>query len=246
MYYVYLHYRLDTGECFYIGKGTQPRRARVKDGRNNLWQKVYNKAGRKVIIAEYFQTEQEALDFEKDMIKRYNPLANITEGGEGVSGLKHTEDTKLKCRAATVELRNDPKWLSRNLQALREVCSTEEHRQNLSEIGKARFEKNPAARENMRIKQKLFIQNNPEKQALRNEKSTQAKNLRENRIKNARSQGGKPFNVYKDGNLIGTYELMSECAEVLNLHKAAICKCLKGIQPAHKGYTFSYLTGEQI
>jgi hypothetical protein len=37
---VYLHFRLDTGECFYIGKGTE-KRARAKDGRNP-WARANN------------------------------------------------------------------------------------------------------------------------------------------------------------------------------------------------------------
>lgn len=241
MYYVYLHYRLDTGECFYIGKGTQPRRASRTDGRNSLWKKIYKKAGRKIVVAEYFGTEKEAFDFEKSMIKRYSPVANFTEGGDGVSGLIHTQETKTKCRNATLALRKNPEWLSNNLMRMREVCSTEEHRNKLSKIGKERFENSPEARENMRIKQSLFIQNNPEASKARQEKSTEAKRLRENRIRNARSQGGRPFSMYKNGELIGTFELMTDCVESYSLHKASIHRCLKGKQKDHKGYTFSYL-----
>lgn len=34
--------------------------------------------------------------FEKAFIRRYNPIFNFTEGGEGVTGWKHSEDTRKK------------------------------------------------------------------------------------------------------------------------------------------------------
>jgi len=92
---VYAHYRLDTGECFYIGKGTE-KRARAKDCRNAIWKRIEAKAGRKVIVLQYFETENDALAFEVDLIAKYNPTANITAGGEGVCGFRHTKETKEK------------------------------------------------------------------------------------------------------------------------------------------------------
>ena len=175
------------------------------------------------------------------MIKRYSPVANFTDGGEGVSGFIHTRETKIKCRNATLALRQNPEWLNNNLTRMREVCASEENRKKLSKIGKERFVNRPESRENMRIKQSLFIQNNPEAAKARQKKSTEAKRLRENRIKNARSQGGRPFNMYKNGELIGTFELMTDCVEGYQLHKAAICRCLKDHQKDHKGYTFKYV-----
>lgn len=56
---VYLHFRLDTGKCFYIGKGTE-KRSKAKDQRNQYWKNIVGKANYKTVIANYFQDEQEA------------------------------------------------------------------------------------------------------------------------------------------------------------------------------------------
>jgi len=44
MAYIYLHRRNDTGEVFYVGKGTG-KRATETHSRNSHWHNVVNKAG---------------------------------------------------------------------------------------------------------------------------------------------------------------------------------------------------------
>ena len=161
---VYAHYRLDTGECFYIGKGTE-KRAQAKDCRNIIWKRIEAKAGRKIIVLQYFVNEHDALAFEVDLIAKYNPVANITAGGEGVSGLKHTDETKEKCRQATLKLRKDEQWLKNNLTNMREAVSKPESKAKVSKAKKDFFQ-NEQNRKHMSIKQSEFIKNNPEIQRL--------------------------------------------------------------------------------
>ena len=235
---VYLHYRLDSGECFYIGKGTLRRANRV-DQRNDYWCKIFKKAGRKVVFADWFDNEQAALDFEVQMIARYSPVANITSGGEGVSGLKHSSETLEKCRQSTLKLRQNQEWLSNNLFKMKQAVSTEENRKLLSKIGRERFEMFPEKRTEMSIKQRKFIMNNPEASAERQKKSQAGRQTHRAKLNASIAQGGKPFVAIKD-NTETVYEVMADCSRELGLHSAAIHRCLRGKQKAHKGYTFKY------
>jgi len=100
-YYVYRHIRLDINIPFSVGKGKGPRCFR-KSGRNKYWNNIVKKYGYRVEILKYFDNEDEAFAFEKLMIKLYKSFgyckANFTDGGEGVSGLKHSEESKEKMR----------------------------------------------------------------------------------------------------------------------------------------------------
>jgi len=100
---VYLHKRLDTNEVFYIGVGINKYRASSKFGRSNHWYNVVNKHGYKVEIYSKLNSYEEALNLEKKLIKEYGRLCNktgklinITEGGDGIVGMKHSEESKLK------------------------------------------------------------------------------------------------------------------------------------------------------
>ena len=96
MFYTYAHSKPDD-TIFYIGKG-QRRRAWAKDNRNQHWLNIVAKHGQpKVQILAKWKTEQEATEHEKFLILCFRDmgykLANVTSGGEGISGYKHTPET---------------------------------------------------------------------------------------------------------------------------------------------------------
>ena len=97
---VYCHIRPDTNEVFYIGKGTQ-KRMRDRSNRSRYWHNIVNKAGgyiTKIVAANLF--EREALSFEKLLIAKLRnagaSICNLTDGGDGISGYRHTEETRRK------------------------------------------------------------------------------------------------------------------------------------------------------
>ena len=99
MFYTYAHYKPDNS-VFYIGKG-QGRRAWSKKNRNPHWKNVVAKHGEhKVEILAHWPTEQEAFEHEKFLIWCFRDMGcsmtNIADGGEGCSGLIHTEEVKQK------------------------------------------------------------------------------------------------------------------------------------------------------
>ena len=126
MFYVYGHYKYDTGEVFYIGKGQGDRRNSEVD-RSLHWKHIVKKHGYWSDIIEEFETEEDAFQYEKDVIAFFGRrdlgtgiLVNLTEGGIGVRspsvetrekmaaakrGKKrqpHSEETKMKMRAKRI------------------------------------------------------------------------------------------------------------------------------------------------
>ena len=100
---VYRHIRLDKNEPFYIGIGKDVKRAYSKHSRSTFWKKIVSKTDYEVEILFDDLTWDEACDKEKEFIKLYGRkdigtgiLANMTDGGEGMIGYKHSEETKLQ------------------------------------------------------------------------------------------------------------------------------------------------------
>jgi hypothetical protein len=101
MYYVYQHRKADTNDIFYVGKG-KGTRAFNATKRSSYWKNVVNKHGFNVefiatnIDEEFaFLIEKEAIDVYK---KRNICLVNLTDGGEGASGLIHSNEHKEKLK----------------------------------------------------------------------------------------------------------------------------------------------------
>jgi hypothetical protein len=98
-FYTYMHTRNDTGKPFYIGKGRwnrawDQRRAR----RGAHWSSIANKHGHTVHILAHWPTEREAFDHERFLIESFcsmgYSLANKTNGGEGASGHKWSQESR--------------------------------------------------------------------------------------------------------------------------------------------------------
>ena len=104
MFCTYAHYT-PQGRLFYIGKGSSELRAYYMQGRNNYWHKVVNKYGKpEVQILAHWDTEEEAFSHEKLLISCFrdlgHTLTNLTDGGDGTSGYKQTQEHKDKLSLA--------------------------------------------------------------------------------------------------------------------------------------------------
>ncbi len=97
-FYVYVHRRADTGEVFYIGKGSG-RRAWATQYRTDYWRRVRDKYGIVIEILEWFDKEEDAFRNEKVLIAHHRAMGaricNITDGGEGATGNVMPESAKL-------------------------------------------------------------------------------------------------------------------------------------------------------
>lgn len=108
---VYSHKRLDNNQIFYVGieldsdKKQIGKRPYKKQGKSKIWNNIVNKTDYIVEILLNNISNQEAVEVEKYLIKYYGrinlktgTLANLTDGGEGITGFKHSKKTLLKMK----------------------------------------------------------------------------------------------------------------------------------------------------
>ena len=95
-------------EPIYVGKG-KGKRFRDIRGRNSLLDNKINVFGKPIILFIGKKlTENKAFELEKELIKTMGrkdldgPLCNFTDGGEGVRGHHHSEETKKKMSIAKI------------------------------------------------------------------------------------------------------------------------------------------------
>jgi hypothetical protein len=115
-FYVYGHYRKDTGELFYIGKGCL-RRAKDVLKRSQKWYDIVSQAGG--FEVKFFAEglpEFDAFKKEEELIEKYRAdgvnLVNITGGGDGASGVKMSAEQKAKLSALAKIRMSDPERIA--------------------------------------------------------------------------------------------------------------------------------------
>lgn len=114
-FYVYIHRKATTGEVFYVGKGQKNRAWVVHVARSKRWLNTARKHGVVVEIfisglqewaAHEIEIEQIALHGRRDL--GYGTLCNMTDGGEGCTGLVVSEEARTKSSAAKKGLKQVP------------------------------------------------------------------------------------------------------------------------------------------
>lgn len=130
-FYVYEHWRPDLGVCFYVGKGILKRATSLVRKENPRHLRVIEKLSRfgmkaevKIIVGPV--SEQEAFGAEIERIAYWRAtapekLVNMTDGGEGASGMKHSEAFRARQRE-----------INRNRTVRRGHKLTEEHKAKIS------------------------------------------------------------------------------------------------------------------
>ena len=143
-HYVYEHLRNDDGTVFYVGKG-KGRRAYVtsKHHRSEWWTRVVEKCGGFTVqFIAVDISEQDAFEKEKQAIANYRAqgvrLVNMTDGGDGSSGAKRSEQWKAlmsavhKGKTTSLEVRQK---ISASVRALGYTHS-DEAKDKMSEVHK--------------------------------------------------------------------------------------------------------------
>ena len=144
-FYVYEHWRPDTGRCFYVGKGKDGRAFRTKKNRNKFYLRIAKKLETlgldveiKIIASNLSEHHAHAFEVQRIAYWRGHgaPLANLTDGGEGVSGLKHSKETKLKLSEKSKRVMKhvmaDPEIRAKISKAVTERMANPQNRLNLS------------------------------------------------------------------------------------------------------------------
>ena len=160
-YYVYIYWRLDINEPFYVGKGKGNRwRDLGGDRRKRHFKRIINKHPIVCEIVKNNLTEEQAHGIEcwiiNELVFEYGysidilnnrsrekgyHLVNCTWGGDGVSGYKHTEEEIEKIRKSCKSSWSDEE-LKRNASVRsKERWKDEEYKEKVSE--KLRGKNNP-------------------------------------------------------------------------------------------------------
>ncbi len=137
-FYVYSHKKSDTGEIFYIGKGSG-RRAFIRHGRSEYWNRIVTKHGFSVEIIHYGLSEKDAFRLEKEEIQKLTGLCNHTAGGEGISGYSHTEETRKRLSSAHSGRKQDPCVVAARAVKLRGKKRSQEIRNAIAERNRNRI-----------------------------------------------------------------------------------------------------------
>jgi hypothetical protein len=147
MAYVYRHIRVDKNEPFYIGIGSDNsyKRANDKHGRNKIWNDIVTKSNYEVEILCDNISWEKALSKEIEFISIYGridkqngTLSNLTDGGEGVLGIIHSEKTKKILSERFKGTKHTKEAIEKIREAGKRPCS-EETKQKISLANKGQI-----------------------------------------------------------------------------------------------------------
>jgi hypothetical protein len=140
-FYVYVYLREDRYTPYYIGKGTGKR-----------WKQNWDRSVPPPVDRTRIQkvkenlTEQESFELEKTLIKFWGRrdigtgiLRNMTDGGDGISGYKFSEDSKMRMSLSQMGKtlsEEHKKKIGQTLKGRKRKPFTEEHRRKISETMK--------------------------------------------------------------------------------------------------------------
>lgn len=118
VYYVYEHWRPDTGACFYVGKGKGKRAWDLKRMRNKHFCAVVAKLARagmavdvRVIARDLAEEDALQLEIKTIALRRTPALTNLTEGGDGMT--RPTAATRAKISASQKQRFKRPEELAK-------------------------------------------------------------------------------------------------------------------------------------
>lgn len=146
-FYVYVHkyaFGPKKGQVFYVGKGYKERWRYSGEGRSKEWRDLVGKYEFTPETVFFNVSEICALSLEKAVISFYGRenLVNKTDGGEGVSGYSHTQDSKTKMSGPRpnakqwLKGKSVPDWLKVKLRDAKLGVSQSESHASKSRVAK--------------------------------------------------------------------------------------------------------------
>lgn len=172
-FFVYIHSK-PNGIPFYVGKGNSDRIKYVYRNCNAWHMRIINKYGHKNIKVNVYpcDSEEQAFELEKELIFMLRnlmeiELCNLTDGGEGTSGLKQTEEHIKKRSTPESRLRASKTLRSRIDNGLISPGNNKPHTEEIKKIISNASRKTFAERseeERTRIRLKISLANTGKKQ----------------------------------------------------------------------------------
>ena len=236
-FYVYEHIRLDNMTCFYVGKGKGDRIDVLT--RNKHHDNVSDKYGHVAVIIKDNLTEEEAFELERDIIEYYvftlgygidikgyrniennEFLTNMTFGGEGVSGIKRSEEHKKKISEANRGRKRSEETRKKISEGNKGKKQSEEAKRKISKVNKGRKRSEEAKR-----KISELIKGKHHSEEVRKKMSESHKRIQfseETKLKMSESNKGKNNPMYGKHHSEETKLKMSESHKG-KLSKKVIC-----------------------
>lgn len=192
---------------------------------------------------------------------------NMTMGGDGCKGYKFTEEQKENCRKIQQKRKEEHPEIANNHSKIMKQRAIDNPNIGIQKSIYLRqlYLDNPSKKEDMSNIKRQQYKNNPEMAIQQSElklmryedkdafkiiekikkKSTQQWQDPEKRKKimdEKYNRFSNPFNVYKDGALIGSFDYVPDCAFNLfgKKNDSNISAVLNGRKKSHKGYIFEY------
>tara|TARA_R110002050_G_scaffold66762_3_gene144664 strand:+ start:25 stop:597 length:573 start_codon:yes stop_codon:yes gene_type:complete len=140
MFYTYAYLRED-GTPYYIGKGSGERTTEFHIGRS----KNFIPSEDRILILKDNLTEEEAFRHEIYLISVLGRkdlgtgiLRNLTDGGEGCTGMRHSEETRERIRQITTGVKQSEETIKKRVEKIRGQRRTSEQRerQSLAKVGR--------------------------------------------------------------------------------------------------------------
>jgi hypothetical protein len=135
---VYIHKRADNGDVFYVGIGKTEKRAYQEKYRNQYWKNVAKKYGYTVCIIKSEIDWSEACCLEIELIAKYKrkihggTLCNITAGGDGVVGVKMSEEHKSKISKSNKGKKRSSETRASISKSRMGIVFSDNHKSNIS------------------------------------------------------------------------------------------------------------------
>jgi len=135
MFCTYLHRRASDGAVFYIGKGVKSRPWQ-RSHRNRWWVSVSLAHGVAVEVLALWRTNEEACEHEKFLVRCFRglgaPLCNLTDGGEGAVGRRHTDEAKARISRAKKGVPLRPEHAAKISEYMRGRPKSEQQKSRMS------------------------------------------------------------------------------------------------------------------
>jgi len=169
--------------------------------------------------------------FEREIyyIKKYNSFnkgLNMTKGGGGTKGLKHTKEQIEKNRLAKISHFENP-----------------ENRKKQSIATSIAYAINPkqAEEHSLTMKKKFDPSTKEGKKRRELTAKKQREHYEKNKVEYVLNYKKPPFFAYKNGKCIGIFISQAECSRMLKVSKGHLSQVLNGKRISTGGYQFKYM-----
>ena len=246
-YYVYEWYVKNTGEVFYVGKGTN-KRYLTRKRENKYFMKMLNSHDCESRIVKNNLTEKEAFDLEIELIAKYRKtdfrLTNIQDGGENppkTAGTKKSDESKRKMsKSMKLFYKTNPQSKANMSNRMIEFLKTDKGKEFQMKSIKSRdndeFRKEQSKRCRKANNTKEYIERQSAivKEMWKSEEYKKA-HSGEN---NVRANAVKQYDL--DGNFIKEYKTIKEASEKTGANASKISDVASGNRKTAGGYVWKY------